>query len=78
MKIKVEKCDVFGYMHGVSIKGTKLTSRNISNYELYKMPRKSTEKEDVYKIGKKDKRFYIVHDKITGDVDKFTSPDVLE
>jgi hypothetical protein len=68
-KIKVEKGDIFGYMRGVSIKRVILTGTNILNYDLYKMPRKSTDKRDVYKISKNDRGFYILHDKTNGSVD---------
>lgn len=74
-KIKVESGDIFGAMRGISIKGVRLTGSNISNYDLYKMPRKSTDKEDVYKLTKKGRGFYIVHDKTNGSVDWFESLD---
>ena len=74
-KIKVENGDIFGTMKGISIKGVRLTGSNISNYDLYKMPKKSTDKEDVYKVNKKDRGFYIVHDKINDSVDWFESLD---
>lgn len=72
-KIKIQNGDVFGNMQGVSIKGVSLTGSNIENYDLYKMPRKSTDKEDVYKVKKKDRGFYIVHNKTDGSVDWFGS-----
>lgn len=72
-KIKIEKGDIFGGMQGISIKGVNLTGSNISNYDLYKMPRKSTEKEDIYKLSKKDRDFYIVHDKTNGSVNWYES-----
>jgi len=72
-KIKIKNCDIFGGMQAISIKGVRLTESNISNYDLYKMPRKSTDKKDVYKINKKDRDFYIVHDKTNSSVDWFES-----
>ena len=68
-KIKVENSDMFCGLRGVFVQGVLLTPDNISNYDLYKMPRRSTEKQDVYKINKKDRGFYIVHDKENNSVD---------
>lgn len=73
MKIKVEKDNIFASIYGVTINGVHLTGANISDYDLHKMPRKSTDKEDVYKLNKKDRGFYIVHNKTNGSVNWYES-----
>ena len=60
-----------------SVLESELTARENLRFhgELYKMPRKSTDKKDVYKVNKKDRGFYIIHDKITDSVDWFNGLD---
>ena len=68
-KIKVKSSDIFGHLHGVSINSVDLTPSNILNYDLYRIPTKSNDMEDVYKIDKGDRGFYIIHYKDEGFVD---------
>ena len=65
-KIKVNPGDMFGGMSGVSLKGTSLNSRNISNYDL--VVTWDSDEQTVYKI-RRDDKFVIDYDKKTGEVD---------
>lgn len=67
--IDVKTSDFKARMDGPYIKGIRLTPLNIGRFNLYKMPRKSTEEETIYRITKNSRGYYIVHNIKYGTVD---------
>jgi|LakMenE01Jun11ns_1017448.scaffolds.fasta_scaffold9946657_2 hypothetical protein len=59
--IDVKMSDFKARMDGPYIKGIRLTALNIGRFNLYKMTKKSTESEMVYRVTKNSRGYYIVH-----------------
>lgn len=67
--IKIKNSDFRGGLDGAYLKGLKLTDLNISRFDLYKMPKKSTDMVSVYKLSKNYHGVYIIHDLVNKKVD---------